>query len=122
MTDDTQATDANSGAEPTVSETQTAVVETPAQASEKKKAGRGAWSANSVNSAKATKPAKATRARKGGKSEEAVAPVPEKAAEPVAKTARKGKIESTAKVAKLASSFYFSAGAYTTETRSKVRT
>jgi hypothetical protein len=99
MTDDTQATDASPDAEPAVSATETAVVETPAQAPGKKKVGRGARAAKP---AKAPKPAKTTRARNTGKSEEAVAPAPEVAAEPVAKTARNGKFASTAKAAKTA--------------------
>jgi hypothetical protein len=129
MIDESQATDATFDAEPTVPETPTAIIETPAQAPEKKKFGRGAKSPKAAKPAKATrarkvakveevapapevvgetvaksakaaKPAKATRARKIGKSEEVVAPAPEVVAKPVAKTARKGKLTSTVKAAK----------------------
>ena len=85
MIDDSQATDATFDAEPTVPETSTAIVETPAQAPEKEKARRGA------KSPKAAKPAKATRARKAAKAEEAVASASEVAAETVAKSAKAAK-------------------------------
>ena len=86
--DDSQATDATFDAEPTVPETPTAIVETPAQAPEKKKAGRGAKSAKD---AKTPKPVKATRARKAAKAEESVASAPVVAAETVAKSATAAK-------------------------------
>ena len=93
MTDDTQAADTTSDAEPTALETSTTVVETPAQAPEKK-ARRGA------KAAKTAKPAKAPRARKADKAEEVVAPAPKADAEPVARTARKGRVTSAAKATK----------------------
>jgi hypothetical protein len=91
MSDDTQATDATFDAEPTVPETPTAIVETPAQAPEKKKFGRGA------RSEKAAKPVKATRARKAAKVEESVASAPVVAAETVAKAAKAAKAAKPAK-------------------------
>jgi hypothetical protein len=94
MTDDSQATDATFDAEPTVHETPTAIVETPAQAPEKKKAGRGAKSAKA---AKTPKPVKATRARKAAKAEESVASAPVVAAETVAKSAKAAKAPKPAK-------------------------
>lgn len=90
MTDDTQTADTTSDAEQTALETSTTVVETPAQAPEKK-ARRGAKSA---------KPAKALRARKADKAEEVVVPAPKADAEPVARAARKGKVTSATKTTK----------------------
>ena len=95
MTDETQAANTTSGAELTGSETPTVLVEAPAQAPKRNKAGRGA---------KSTKAAKPTRAKKAAKVEEAAAPAPEAVAEPVARKARKAKITSAAKTAKPAKS------------------
>jgi hypothetical protein len=91
MNDDSQATaDTTSDAEPTVSETSTAIAPEP----DAKKGGRGARSAKA---AKAPKTEKSARARKAGKSEEAVAPVQEVDPEAVARKAKTRRLARTAK-------------------------
>lgn len=98
MTNDAQAaTDTNSDAEPAATETSTAIVETPPQAPRTKRAGRGT---RLTKATKAPKPAKSARARKAGNTEEAVAPISEKAAETVVKSARTRRLAGSAKLAK----------------------
>jgi hypothetical protein len=98
MNNNSQITpDATSNAEPTVSETSTAIAETPAQAPEPKKTAR---TAKSVKAVKPVKPTKPVRARKAGKFEETAAPAEEAAAKTVSKAPKTGKTAKPAKPAK----------------------
>ena len=97
MNDASQATtETTSDAEPTVSDTSMAIVETPAREPEAKKSGRGAKAAKAT---KGLKTEKTARARKAGKSEEAVAPVQDVAAETVVKKAKTRRVLRTANTA-----------------------
>jgi len=101
MTDETQATETTSHAEPAVSEIAPTPVETPAPEPQVKKPARSA-------KPKTEKPktARAPRAKKAVKSEEAAAPVPEeikpaaKARKPAARAAKPAKAVKPAKAAK----------------------
>jgi hypothetical protein len=90
--------DTTSDAEPAVSETSTAITETPAQAPEPKKTARAA---KSVKPAKPVKSAKPALARKAGKFKETVALANEGATKKtVAKASKTAKTAKTAKATK----------------------